>query len=106
LTSIQLGNCSPSLDQQAIDISIENLAYRTKLLTFHQRPALIAVPPPRMHPAMVSTSVQAIPVASAQISLSRPGTSNRVKLVPESQDGFIAGKKKGLVTMIERMGIF
>jgi hypothetical protein len=56
-----------------------------EILTFHQRPALTAVPPPRIHPAIWSVSVQATPADPPfQILLHSPGISNHVRLYPSN----------------------
>lgn len=62
--------------------SCQMLTKRNCLITeftyLKKSPALIAVPPPRIHPEMSCTSVQAMPVESTHTWLQRPGTSKRV----------------------------
>lgn len=61
------------------------------LFTLHHRPEFTAVPPPTTHPAITSTSEHAMPAELTQISLQRPGTSKRVRLVSASHSGWIPG---------------
>jgi hypothetical protein len=88
-SSSQLGSCNPSLWDWASTVSFVPIGCPARIPTFHQRPALTAVPPPSTHPSIWSVSWQAMPVESCQISLQRPGTSNRVRFVAPSQAGFM-----------------